>query len=87
MHIKNDFILSGAIGSTLNAYIFKYPAYEWHLEWKLDGICLFFNVISKLGKGTESSGWSTDMSVFPANWFRYSIDFKYYSRYYYCWCR
>jgi len=27
------------------------------------------------------------MSVFPANWFRYSIDFKYYSRYYYCWCR
>jgi len=28
MHIKNDFILSGAIGSTLNAYIFKYPAYE-----------------------------------------------------------
>jgi len=42
MHIKNDFILSGAIGSTLNAYIFNYPACEWHLEWKLDGICLFF---------------------------------------------
>jgi len=41
MHIKNDLIPSGAIGSTLNAYIFNYPACEWHLEWKLDCICLF----------------------------------------------
>jgi len=87
MHIKNYFIPSGAIGSTLNAYIFNYPACEWHLEWKLDCICLFFTAISKLGKRTDSSGWNTDMSVFPANWFRYSIYFKYYTHYYCFWCR